>query len=290
MKRFVRYALTLFVAVVAMVLTVDYLNVRLICSSFGNSAYKMKRLYENPEPDEIAIVGSSRAEGNFVPSVISERCFDYGVAGMSMHEVLPILDVLRGRPTEAPVIVNLDPWGNFGHRIVADYRLAPQSGRLSFGERMPGIRFFGALRKNLVAMIDARRSVTRVIDKGASLLKVSRTESEWRAINSKMVDLEFRCDVDDQQRLITALKSFSPRRVCVVVCPCSASWMAHFLGRRELGEFLNRIKALANVKVYDYYGSPEFSDADFSDPTHFNIIGAQKFSALLKSEIAELGK
>ena len=290
MKRFIRYALTLFAAVVVLALAVDYLNVRLICSSSGNSTYKMKRLYENPEPNEIAIVGSSRAEGNFVPSVISERCFDYGVGGMSMHEVLPILDVLSGRQTDAPVIVNLDPWGNFRHRIVADYRLAPQSGRLSWREKVPGIRFFGALRNNLVAMIDARRSVTRVIDKGASLLKISRSENEWHAIDSKMVDLEFRCDADDQQRLITALKSFSPRRVYVVVCPCSAGWMAHFLGRRELDELLNRIRALANVKVYDYYGSPEFSDTDFSDPNHFNITGARKFSALLKSKIAKVGK
>lgn len=290
MKRFVRYSLMLFVAIIALALAVDYLNVWLICSSSGNSAYKMKRLYENPEPDEIAIVGSSRAEGNFVPSVISQRCFDYGVSGMSMHEVLSILEVLRRRSTAAPVVVNLDPWGNFGHRFVSDYRLAPQSGRLSWGERVPGIRFFGALRKNLVAMLEVRRSVTRIIDNGASLVKITRSGSEWHVMESKIEDVKFRCDADDQQRLITVLKSFSPRMVYLVVCPCSASWRAHFLGQRELDELLNRIRGLANVKVYDFFGSSEFSNADFSDSIHFNVTGARKFSKLLKLEMADKSK
>lgn len=290
MKRFALYSLTLLVAIAALALAVDYANVWLICSSSGNSAYKMKRLYENPMSDEIAIVGSSRACGNFVPSLISSHCFNYGVNGMAMGETMSILEVLKTRKTNAPVIVNLDPWGNFGSHTVADYRLAPQSGRLSWVERVPGLRFFGALRKNVVAMIDARRSVTRVIDNGAELLKNSRTTSEWAAINSKLVDMSFCCNSEDCQRLMSILKAFSPRKVYVVICPCSAGWMSHFSGQQLLAEFLAGIRDVENVTVLDYFGLKEFSDVDFTDPTHFNLSGARKFSQMLKSQLTSLTK
>ena len=288
MKRFFRYSFTLLAVIVLLMLAVDIANVWLICSSSGNTAYKMKRLYENPDPDELAIVGSSRACGNFVPSLISEHCFDYGVNGMQMNEAMSILETLAQRKTSAAVIVNLDPWGNFGHESIADYRLAPQSGRVSAAERIPGLRFFGAFRGNLTAMIDARRSVARVVDKGALLLKTSRSAAEWRVMESKIKDVSFHCDAADEERLLAVLGAFSPRKVFVVICPCSAAWMKHFSGRRQLVGFLDRIRALENVRVVDYYGSQDFSDSDFVDPVHFNISGASKFSEMFKRDIGNI--
>ena len=285
MKRFVLYALTLLTAIAALALAVDCANVWLICSSTGNSAYKMKRLYENPEPDEIAIVGSSRACGNFVPSLISPKCFNYGENGMTMGEVMDILQVLQKRKTQAPVILNLDPWGNFWNGRVADYRLAPQSGRLSLFERMPGLRFFGSLRKNAVGAVDAHRSVSRIIDHGAQILKNSRTAGEWAVINAKIRDLAFGGNEQDEERLLDVLKSFDPRQVLVVIAPCSGVWMEHFTGEKQLAALLDRIRRLANVSVIDYYGSTQFADADFTDPTHFNVTGARKFSLLLKEKL-----
>lgn len=288
MKRFVTYLVSLLVLIGALALLVDYANVCLIRASIGNSAYKMERLYANPEPDEIAIVGSSRACGNFVPSLISERCFNYGVNGMGMHEAMTILEILAQRKTSAPVIVNLDPWGNFGRYFVSDYRLAPRSGRLSLTERIPGIRFFGAFRKNLVAMIDARRSVSRVVDNGALLLKTSHSAREWRVIESKMKVISFQCNPDDRLRLLSVLEAFSPRRVIVVVCPCSSARTSRLLGRRQLVELLDQIRALENVSVVDYFGSTDFSDADFVDPSHFNLKGASKFSSIFKQDLSSL--
>lgn len=179
MKRFLIYLTSLLAAVAAVALAVDQINVLLIKSATGNSAYKMWRLYNNPDPDEIAIVGSSRACQNFAPSEIAPHCFNYGVEGMTKGEEIPILEVLQQRQTTAPVILNIDPWGSFFNGQVADYRLAPESGRLEWQECVPGIRFFGALRKNVVAYIDAKRAVARTIDNGANLIKTSRTTSEW---------------------------------------------------------------------------------------------------------------
>ena len=283
MKRFANYLAFLIAAIAALALAVDFANVWLIRSSSGNTAYKMERLYANPEPDEIAIVGSSRACGNLMPSAISPRCFNYGVSGMGMNEVLPILAVLQARKTNAPIILNLDPWGGFGgHRYVADYRLAPQSGRVRFVDRMPGIRFFGALRSNLTGALDAHRSVTRVIDRGAQLLKNSRTQEEWAAIYSNFSTIDFGADEDEQQELISTLKSFAPRKVLVVISPCAHRWRDFFRGQKPLAVLVAQLKNIPNVEVLDYFNACEFDDSDFTDPTHFNVHGAERFSCFMR--------
>ena len=286
MKRFVRYLVSLLVLIGALALLVDYANVCLIRASTGNSAYKMERLYTNPEPDEIAIVGSSRAQNNFVPSIISPRCFDYGVSAMGVREIISILEVLQKRQTDAPVILNFDPWGAFGKvPYVADYRLVPQSGKLSFDNQIPGVRFFGALRKNLVSMMNARKSVSSVIDNGAQLLTTSRTAEEWKVINEKTGEVRFAGDPECERHFIQVLASFAPRKVYLVICPCSSVWKSKFIGRKELSALLARVRGLQNAVVLDYYGSADFSDNDFTDPTHFNISGARRFSNILKKDI-----
>lgn len=287
MKRFVIYLVSLLGPIGAFVLAVDYANVCLIRASTGNSAYKMERLYTNPEPEEIAIVGSSRADGNFVPSIISPRCFDYGVSAMGIREIISILEVLQKRQTDAPVIVNFDPWGAFGKgSFVADYRLVPQSGKLPFADRIPGVRFFGALRKNLVNMMNARKSVSSVVDNGAQLLKTSRTAGEWKVIEKKLGVRGFVGDSNTERRFLEVLGAFSPRIVYVVICPCSRGWMAKFNGQKDLDAFLLRLAGVPNVRILNYFCSQKFSDADFADPTHFNLEGACKFSELICSQIS----
>ena len=287
MKRFTGYLILLLGAMTLVALGVDWLNVGLIRSSSGISAAKMERLYRNPEPDEIAVVGSSRALCAFVPSQISSQCFNYGEDGMTMGEVMSILEVLQKRKTTVPVVLNLDPWGNFHHSVVGDYRLAPESGRLSICERIPGVRFFGALRKNISGTCDVRFSATRVVDRGAKLIRTSRSAEEWNILKGKAKRQDFVVSADDRRRLLAILRSFAPRKVLVVVCPCSSSWDAHFVGQEKLSEFLRELKGLPNVSLFDYYGSKEFSDSDFVDLDHLNIGGAKKLTAILVKDMAK---
>ena len=286
MKRFAIYLVSLLAAIGALALLVDYVNVCLVRASTGNSAYKMERLYTNPEPDEIAIVGSSRAQNNFVPSIISQRCFDYGVSAMGVREIISILEVLQKRRTDASIILNFDPSGAFGKRsVVADYRLVPQSGKVSLEDRIPGVRFFGALRKNLVNMMNARKSVSFVVDNGAQLIKTIRTAEEWKVIEKGLEVRGFVGDSDVERRLVEVLGSFSPRIVYFVICPCSRGWMDKFRGQKDLDVFLSRLDDVPNVRILNYFGSQKFSNSDFTDPTHFNLGGARKFSELIRLQI-----
>lgn len=281
MRRFLIYFVAIAFCAITFALVNDGLNLVLIQSSLGNPAYKMKRLWSDAFPDEVAILGSSRAQSNFMPSKMSFRCFDYGADGMGMPEVLFLLKHLVKRKTSAPIIINLDPWGfgGFDHpHFVGDYRLAPQSERVGFVDALPGMRFHGALRKSLVAWLNQRRSVTKVIDGGAVLLKTSRTQAEWGVINKKLTPWSFARNAEGEGEFESQLRAAVPRHVIVVVGPCASHFMELYPSRSEFNRYLEHLRSIDNVVVVNMFGDTDFSDDDFADPTHLNIIGAAKFT------------
>ena len=292
MKRFLIYFGCVTLSTIILAFLCDRVNLYLVHHSTGNFIFKMERLWQKHkvltvDDDEIPILGSSRALGNFVPSELSPKCFNYGVNGMGLNEVLFNLKALEGVESASPIILNFDPWSNLTEsegNWVGDYRLSPRSGRSEILDTIPGIRFYGMFRKNLTDFFNSKKAVTKVVDKGAVLLKTSRNDKEWTIINSKLTSwsFDYKAWVEKFEQQIKAL---SPRMVLVVVCPCSSRKTELFDSRNNLESFLSRIDNLSNVTVVNYYGSDKFSDADFVDPTHFNIEGAKKFSRLLKKEI-----
>ncbi len=44
--------------------------------------------------------------------------------------------------------------------------------------------------------------------------------------------------------------------------------------------------ALQNVRVLNYFGSPDFSDDDFGDMDHLNLQGALKLSGFVRDALA----
>ena len=283
MKHFILYCIALTLCVAVFALANDVVNLWLVRSSSGNPAYKMERLWHGYERGEIPVLGSSRAQGNFVPSEISPKCFDYGCDGMGMPEVVFLLKEIAKRHTEVPVIVNLDPWGFGGFdkpHFVGDYRLVPESGRVGLAESLPGLRFHGALRKSLTVWLNEQKAVTKVIDNGAVILKNSRTEEEWRVINSKLTPWVFARSDKGEEAFESVLASFAPRKVIVVVGPCCQRFMELYPSYVEFDKYLDHLRTIDNVFVVNMFGSPCFTDADFTDPTHLNIVGARKFTQM----------
>ena len=290
MKKFLIYFVGIVLSVIVLALLSDWANMYLVHHSSGNSISKMERLWQSVNDEEIPIIGSSRALGNFYPSELSPECFNYGVNGMALKEILFNLKALEGRNSKWPIILNFDPWSNLSKgdgNWVGDYRLAPLSGRSTILDIIPGIRFYGMFRKNLTDYLNSKKAVTKVVDKGAVLLKTSRSEKEWEVINSKLTSWHFEY-ANWVEKFEQSMRALAPRKLIVVVCPCSSRKTELFTGKNNLEAFLTRISKLSNVRVINYYGSDKFSDADFTDPTHFNIEGARKFSRMLKKEIGLL--
>lgn len=284
MSRFLRFVVLVFACTVVLALINDFACRWFISQSTGNPIYKMERLWQSGNKDEIAIVGSSRAQANYVPSLIAANCFNYGCDGLGYAETLFHLTALKARGGDAPIIINYDPWwvtiSKLG-KYIGDYRLAPASGRVSGIDAIPGIRLYGYLRKSVTDWLNAKAAVTKVIDNGAVLLKNSRSGSEWEVINGKQQPYSFKRDEESCSIFIETLSGFAPRKVYVAVGPCSKRFMELFEGRDELERFMKELAALDNVCVVNLFGDDRFTDADFVDTTHLNIDGARKFTRSL---------
>lgn len=288
MRRFLKYIGLIFACTVLLALVNDWACRWFISQSTGNPIYKMERLWQSGNKDEIAIVGSSRAQSNYVPSLISTNCFNYGCDGQGYAETLFHLTALKARGGDAPIIINYDPWWvtiSKDVNYVGDYRLAPKSERVSDVDAIPGIRFYGYLRKSVIDWLNAKAAVTKVIDNGAVLLKNNRSRSEWEFINGKQKPYSFTLDEESCAHFKEILNGFAPRKVYVVVAPCSKRFMEVFEGRYEFAQFMDKLNDLPNVSVVNMLGDDRFTDADFVDTTHLNMNGSRKFSQLLKEDI-----
>lgn len=302
MKRFLLIMLGIVVWVVAWVMIYDQVNVWLVRHAPGNSAYKLERLLLDADVSETPILGSSRAETCYAPSVLGTNVFNYGISGSCIRETLFHLRLVLERKTTGDVIVNLDPWGfaYYGkektsgfagqYGLVAfnsDVRQKLPEGLVTLSDWLPSIRFQGCLRANLTAWLNARKAVTKKVDQGAALIKRSRTEEEWRVIDMELKaepfagpDVEAQAELEQIEQL---LKERPGVRVFWVVAPASPSWKRLYKGEGELERFLKRLRGQNHAVNLLMDG--DFGVADFADPTHLNLDGATKFSKKLKQYI-----
>ena len=289
------------VAVWAIVCTAlyDAANVWLVRHSPSNSAYKLERLSRNVEMSETPILGSSRAEACYVPSVLGTNVFNYGVSGSCIRETLFHLRMVLERKNRGDIVVNLDPWGfaywgtekksgfagSYGlAALESNVRKELPAGLIEMSDWMPGIRFQGRLRENLTTWLNARKAVTKKVDQGAALIKRSRTEQEWKVIDATLKEDSFvqpNSEAEAELDMIgNLMKERWQVRVFWVVAPASPSYRRLYTGEKELGMFLARFHG--QHRVVNLLANNEFGTDDFVDPTHLNEQGAVKFSRLLK--------
>ena len=302
MKRFLLIMLGIVAWVVAWVAVYDQVNVWLIRHAPGNSAYKLERLLLSADASETPILGSSRAETCYAPSVLGTNVFNYGISGSCIRETLFHLRLVLERKTTGDVIVNLDPWGfaYYGKEktsgfagqyglvaINSEVRQKLPDGLVLLSDWLPGIRFQGCLRANLTAWLNARKAVTKKVDQGAALIKRSRTDEEWRVIDTELKaepfagpDVEAQTELDQIENL---LKERPGVRVFWVVAPASPSWKRLYTGEHELEQFLKGLRG--QNRAVNLFADGDFSVADFADPTHLNLEGATKFSRKLRGYI-----
>ena len=307
MKKFLLIMLGVFAWVVAWVMIYDQVNVWLVRHAPGNSAYKLERLLLSADVSETPILGSSRAETCYAPSVLGTNGFNYGISGSCIRETLFHLRLVLERKTTGDVIVNLDPWGFAYHgkektsgfagqyglvAVNSEVRKKLPDGLVALSDWFPGVRFQGLLRSNLADWLNARKAVTKKVDQGAALIKRSRTEEEWRVIDMELKvepfvgpDVEAKAELDQIEKVLRARPGV---RVFWVVAPASPSWKRLYTGERELERFLAGLQGQNHV--VNLFKDGDFGVADFTDPTHLNLEGATKFSKKLKQYIEAVAK
>ena len=301
MKRFILITSFLFAVLYGLLLVNDYINLKLVFSSTNTSLYKMYRLFKDPLPNEIPIIGSSRAEAGFVPSELSPRAFNYGLSGSGQWETLFHLKAICARDDASLVIVNLDPWGiqgkgGFTGRYALAYGAPSMVGyedqtKVAFLDRMPGTRFYGRFRSNIGECLNSVLAATKKIDNGAILQRLSRNEEEWKYIIGKCESRSFMVNEGTWREYQMVLRQHPNVAVVFVVSPVALPWWDRFGGAEKMREFLKEASKLDNVKVIDMCSTniEKYDLSYFMDLTHLNETGARKFTRELKQRLVEMG-
>lgn len=297
MKKFLRSLLGILAVLVILLLANDCVCRAMIFASTGSIQYKMYRLFNERPKGEIAVVGSSRAQGHFVPSVLGENVFNYGLDGSTQYETVLHLRTLIARNDTAPIIVNLDPWGLGSGDLQGDYSLASNRADVPTAAQKlppldattwPGVRFWGKLRASAANMMNAKLGGTKHIDDGAILQRISRNDAEWAHINANLKASKFGINDDVWADLESILNAPHPP-ICFVLSPISPAWYELFAAEQSnldgLANLVARLKSFPNVQVIDIMtdARERFPQSTFFDPTHLNESGARQFSEELKA-------
>ena len=292
------FVLFVFAAVVALSLVNDALNRGLVFSAPSSNPFKMHRLFENPESNEIPILGSSRAEAGFAPSELSCKAFNYGLSGSSARETAFHLKVVLSRESGGPVIVNLDPWGLGNGPFLGDYRFdvghplvkSEHKIHIPIADRLPSVRFQGKTRGNLAQFLNNRLAVTKTMERGAILQRLSRSQSEWEYIISRCETRTCTCDKDTKEMLADILSKNTRREVVFVVSPIAKPWWDRFLGQKELAALEDWLRGFPHVHVLGFMETSQgYELSEFMDLTHLNESGARRFTKELKQRLDALG-
>jgi hypothetical protein len=265
-----------------------------ILESRTSGAYKINRILEEEHKNEIPILGSSRAHGNYVPSILGENYFNYGIDGTSAVVWLFFLKHELKKDKQTSIIINLDGFstaiGDISNYIL-NYNQAKvllTKKQRSFTYTIPLIKYFGEFEYFFKTYFNEKLNVTKITDNGGSFEKNSLTPERFKALveqREKQIN-EFSMKETLIEEFYDLIRNTS-RKIIIVIPPNHSSYYKRFKNLDELEEILDDLSKFDNVRILDYK-KLEIIDEHFKDTTHLNYEGAKLFSSLLAKELAEL--
>ena len=262
--------------------------------NFG--AYKIHRMFDEDHGEEIVILGSSRAAGSFIPSVIADNAFNYGIEASGYWETNMLLQRELAKNRSSTVILNMDyqffkprSTANIAHFIPS---LGHKEVRQALGSRqrwfhlLPTIRYFGEVDEYLKALISTF-SKKNVRDHGGFFI------NQWpgREAFDKLVDRRWNApstwmESPKDQKDLKDLLAGANRAIVVAIAPYHKSYFHDFSGMDKADRYLAELDSLPNVTVINH-GRFELPDSCFLNTLHVSYAGALAFSKKLHRELQE---
>jgi hypothetical protein len=259
-----------------------------------SGAAKINRINNETHPEEIPIFGSSRAQGCYVPSILGNNFFNYGIDGVSANITNFFLENELNKPKNTPIIINLDFTGiTAGHGDIGNYianydktkHLLPAAERSIF-YNVPFVRYFGKYESYFKFYLNEKLNITKVTNHGGSFEKNALTPKKFRELTTKRSNTpsRFYLNAGHTENLLKLLKS-SERKIIVVVAPYHSSYFNRFENPEEASSFLNKIQQIRNVEVVNF-SRMHFNDSLYFDTSHLNYEGAKLFSDSLRQHLS----
>ncbi len=259
-----------------------------------HGAAKINRVIEGA--DEIAIFGSSRALGSYIPDSLAPNAYNYGINGISYEVIDLFLKYETARMDHSsPIVINFD-YDMFRGGIGDPNNYIPHVNRPEFRKllqdrdkweiwyRLPGIRFFNSYDSYFKDYINARVGLTKVVNKGAALEKNVIPEATFdKLVEARLKQPEaWGIDSLQEAKLIAHFDARPDRKFYLVIAPYHWSYYQGFKGMDTAQAWLDKIDRRENVEVVKVDGR-EWPDSLFVNTTHINLKGAQRFTPIVRS-------
>jgi len=202
-----------------------------------NGASKVNRILSKTEKNEIPIFGSSRAEGNFVPSIIErEHCFNYGISGTQANIWLFFLEQELKKEKNTPIIINFDLGGlNYSDGNIGNYipNWSSMKNTLTnkgeFYYNIPFIKYYGQYERYFKFYINEKINLTKTTDNGGSFEKNKLTKSKFNELIYKRENTKSSFNLNKQLlSKFNKLINSTSRNIILVVSPYHISYFNQF--------------------------------------------------------------
>jgi len=269
----------------------------IILNSDINGSYKVNRIINEYFPDEIPILGSSRAEGTYVPSIINENCFNYGLAGAQDDVLLFFMHKECNKNKNTPIIVNFDidglnhSLGNISNYIYNSNDSSVKDllrNEYKFIFRIPFFKYYGYYEYFLKMYLNTKINMTKKTDKGASLELNTLTNSKFQElVNQRIITFEeFKNTPKLEFNLLNLIKENTHRKFIFIVAPYHKSCFVNFRNIHDVRAFLNKLSLFHNVRTFDFTNA-DYPDSFYMNTSHLNYLGAKRFSIELKDSLTQ---
>ena len=262
----------------------------IIFKSQINGASKINRIISLTKNNEVPIFGSSRAEGNFVPSIVdSVNCFNYGISGTQANIWLFFLEQELAKEKNTPIIINFDLGGlNYSDGNIGNYipnwnttkDIIKNKGEFYYN--VPFIKYYGQYERYFKFYVNEKINLTKFTDKGGSFEKNILTDSKFQELVYKRKNSKSTFSLNKKlSSKFNKLISSTNRKIILVISPYHISFFNKFENIETANKYLRNLNTRENINVIDLRNFIN-DDKLFLNTSHLNYNGAVKFSKKLK--------
>lgn len=260
-----------------------------------SGAYKVNRILKAEDGEEIPILGSSRAEGGYIPAILGDHFFNYGISGTQDNVSLFFLEQLCAKKSKQPILLNIDLDGlNEGTGDLKNFIVnanEPEIQKLlgknfQFRYRLPIVKYYGAFEVYFKYFLNSSINLTKFTNKGASIEKNALPKVQFDQIvaERKKLTNTFKNDPVLEDKLFKIIRKNRHRTIIVLSAPYHVSVIHAFTNFPAVQSFFKRLSKEVNVKVIDC-SRMNYPDSYFFDTVHLNFQGAKAFSGAVRDSL-----
>ena len=292
------FPLVLLVGIISCVFTFLFER-KIILGNESGGAYKVNRIISQTNTNEIPVFGSSRAEASFVPELLGDNYFNYGLEGTQENVLLFFIkEECRKKKNSPLMIINIDLDGvNTKSGDIANYLYNTNNEGVKelLGNRWeshfatPFIKYIGQFENYFRNYLNNRVQLTKYANKGAFIDKV--------VLPQKMMDelIEYRKKNQDvflheaalKDEFFKTINANPDRRFVFVIPPYHSCYFTNYKNPEDAKTFVDELRGIKNANVFDF-SSVIYPDSLFINTTHLNYKGALRFTKELKDSLNTL--